>query len=204
MATIKFDFNLKKGVAFLEYILSLIDRPYNYMSLLKLAFFADRYHIRNFARHVSGDIYYAMKLGPVLYNLKDIIDVQDFYSENITKIDRYNLHLKSKTKIDKTQFSKSDIEAIEFSVYNFSKIGFNQYSIATLTHAYPEWDKYKLQFDNGNIIREEMDYRDFLLNAKPSHPEFANLNFKDPFPPLSDSDRKELIAEIEEMNLLYG
>ena len=62
----------------------------------------------------------------------------------------------------------------------------------------------RVLFKIENIIREEMDYRDFLLNAKPSHPEFANLNFKDPFPPLSDSDRKELIAEIEEMNLLYG
>jgi len=204
MANINFEFNTKKGVAFLEYILSLIAHPYNYMSLLKLAFFADRYHIRNFARPVSGDIYYAMKFGPVPSNLKDIIDVQDFFSENIIRKDRYFVQLNSNTEIDKTQFSKSDLEAIDFSVNNFAKIGMNQYSIANLTHAYPEWDKYKLQFENGNIIREEMDYRDFLLNAKPNHPEFAKLDFKDPYPPISESDRKDLISEIEEMNLLYG
>jgi len=54
------------------------------MALLKLAFFADRYHLRNYARPISGDIYYAMKLGPVPSALKDIIDVQTF-TEKISK-----------------------------------------------------------------------------------------------------------------------
>jgi len=204
MSKISFDFNTRKGVSSLEYILHIIGAPYNYMSLLKLAFFADRYHIRNYARPISGDIYYAMKLGPVPSNLKDIIDVQDFFSENISKVDRYNVHIKSKTHIDKTQLSKSDIEAIEFAVENFATIGFNQFNIASLTHAYPEWDKYREQFVNNSITRIEMDYIDFLNNAKPNHPDFSKFKFQDPFPPLSESERKDLISEMEEMQTLYG
>lgn len=203
MPSIKFDFNTKKGVALLEYILSLLENPYNYMSLLKLAFFADRYHLRTYARPVSFDFYYAMKLGPVPSNLKDIIDIQDFYSDNIFKVNRFDVKLNT-SKIDKTQLSKSDIEAIEFSIKHFGKVGLNQYNLANLTHAYPEWNQYKEQFEKNSISRIEMDYRDFLSNAKPNHEEFQKLNFTDPFIPLSESERANLIQEMEEMHLMYG
>ncbi|MGH7497077.1 MAG: Panacea domain-containing protein [bacterium] len=59
---------------------------YNYMALLKLVFFADRYHIRNYARPVSCDEYYALKLGPVPSNLKDIVDVEKWNQTLFQKI----------------------------------------------------------------------------------------------------------------------
>ena len=201
---IRFDFNSKKGIVFLEYLLDAIGKAYNYMSLLKLAFFADRYHIRNYGRPVSGDIYYAMKLGPVPSKLKDIIDVQGFYSENIIKTFPYIVELQH-SNIDKTLLSKSDIEAIEFSISNFSKIGEKPFDIANLTHAYPEWEKYRDHFNDNNMNnRFDMDYLDFLKNAAPNHIEFKRLKFTDPFLPLTDSEKQDLIEEITEMSTLYG
>jgi hypothetical protein len=70
-----------------------------------------------------------------------------------------------------------------------------------LTHAYPEWDKHKKRFEINRNDRILMDYIDFLNNASPNHFEFKKLRFKDPFIPLTDSDRKDLI---EEMALLYS
>ena len=52
--------------------------------------------------------------------------------------------------------------------------------------------------------RIEMNYLDFLNNAHPNHIEFNKLNFTDPFIPLTESEKEDLIEEIKEMNTLYG
>ena len=43
---LRFPFSLEKGTAMLQYLLRAVGGEYNYMGLLKLAFFADRYHAR--------------------------------------------------------------------------------------------------------------------------------------------------------------
>ena len=135
---IRFDINSNKGATFLETLLDKIGGKYNYMALLKLAFFADRYHLRNYARPVVGDIYYAMKLGPVPSNLKDIIELQDLFKANIQKTDNYIVELKSSKKIDLTQLSNSDMEAINFSIDNFAFVGKkNEWALANLTPCSP-------------------------------------------------------------------
>jgi uncharacterized phage-associated protein len=201
--TIKFDFNSKKGVAFLEALLQRVGGEFNYMALLKLAFFADRYHVRHYARPVSGDVYYAMKLGPVPSNLKDIIDVQDYNKDNIVKSKEYFVKLQS-CNIDISQLSKSDIKAIDFAVEKFGNIGRDAFSIAELTHAYPEWNKYWAQFEQNRNQRIDMDYKDFLKNTEPNHIVFKKYNFIDPFVPLTESERQTLIEEMEEISTLYG
>jgi uncharacterized phage-associated protein len=201
--TIKFDFNSKKGVAFLEALLQRVGGEFNYMALLKLAFFADRYHIRHYARPVSGDVYYAMKLGPVPSNLKDIIDVQDYNQDNIIRSKGYFVKLQS-GNIDVSHLSKSDINAIDFAVDKFGKIGRDAFNIAELTHAYPEWNKYRAQFEQDKDQRVDMDYRDFLKNTEPNNPIFKKFNFIDPFVPLADPERQVLMGEMEEISSLYG
>jgi hypothetical protein len=204
---VKFDFNTEKGIALLYTLLQKVGGKYNYMALLKLAFFADRYHIRNYARPISGDNYYAMKLGPVPSALKDIIEVQTFFGENIVSVSdsKYDIKLTAE-KIDMDQFSASDIEAINFSFEYFGNIGKskNPFEIANLTHAYPEWEKYKNTFQNNPSNREDMNYLDFLQNAPPNHIEFRKLNFRDPFIPLTESERRDLVEEILEINQLYN
>lgn len=200
---IRFPYNPQKGLAMLEYLLDLVGGKYNQMGLLKLAFFADRYHVRSFARPVSMDEYYALKLGPVPSNLKDIIETERFLSDNLNITNNYQVELKS-ADVDLDQFSKSDIEAMAFSVEKFSKIGErDEFFLANLTHAYPEWDKYRQRFATTALGREEMDYRDFLLDADPNHPEFLKLRFKDPFLPLSREEREDILTEMIERTLAF-
>lgn len=70
---IRFRFILEKGTAMLQYLLKRVGGEYNYMSLLKLAFFADRFHVRQHARPVSMDEYYAFKYGVAGSQLKNIL-----------------------------------------------------------------------------------------------------------------------------------
>jgi len=201
---IRFSFDPQKGLIILEYLLKSVGGMYNYMALLKLAFFADRYHVRTYARPVSGDTYFAMKLGAVPSNLSDIIDVQDFISQSIQKVDQYTMGLKT-DEINMDVLSKSDIEALKFSIVHFSGIGKSKpYAIAELTHAYPEWDKYRTRFANNPYGREDMLYEDFIVNANPDHPEFLRFHFKDPFPILSPQEQDDLREEMIERTILFA
>jgi uncharacterized phage-associated protein len=200
---IKFPYDPNKGLAMLEYLLQLVGGKYNQMALLKLAFFADRYHVRHYARPVSSDEYYALKLGPIPSNLRDIISTERYYPENVSFTNDHEVELKSKD-IDVDQFSKSDIEAMNFAVDKFAAIGRkSEFFIANLTHAYPEWDKYRKRFEESPLGREDMDYKDFLLNADPQHADFVKLKFSDPFPLLTPQAQEDVLAEMVERTLAF-
>ena len=201
---IHFRYDSQKGLAMLEYLLKKVGGRYNQMALLKLAFFSDRYHVRKYARPVSSDEYYALKLGPIPSNLKDIIFTEEYLSDKFHFPGDYTVELKT-TDIDIDQFSKSDIEAMEFALQHFAELGRNdEFFLAHLTHAYPEWSKYEERFSDNPYGREEMDYKDFLLNADPNHPEFRKLNFEDPFPVLSDEEREDIYNEMLERTIAFA
>ena len=195
---IKFPFSQEKGNSMLEYLLNKCGRKYNYMALVKLAFFADRYHIRNYARPISFDKYVAMKFGAVPSNLLNCILFESYEQKNMRIIPPYEVELIDEPTNMK-ELSETDIEALDFSIKNFSPIGKrNQFDIANLTHAYPEWDRYRERFLKYQDGREDMYYEDFLLNANPDHEEFKKLNITDPFPPLSQIEQEFLLGEMQE------
>src|ERR1035437_101986 len=192
-----FKFDNNKAYAILAYLLKKLGGEYDYLALLKIAFFSDRYHIRNYARPVSNDQYYALQFGPVPSRLKNILDSQ-FANPGwkIFDVNGYKFSLK-RSKINLDEFSKSDILAMDFAIEHFGSIGKNRpFKLAGITHAYPEWDKFKKTFLNDPSKGEKMNYLDFLENADPNHFEFKKYKFKDPFEPLSRKERLELKEEI--------
>jgi len=50
----------------------------NKMKALKLVFFADRYHFRQYGRPVTNDEYIAMEYGPVPSGCKDLAEMSGF------------------------------------------------------------------------------------------------------------------------------
>ena len=203
-STIRFPFSLEKGEAMLQYLLQRVGGEYNYMALLKLAFFADRYHVRNHARPVSMDEYFAFSYGPGGSRLKDILLEPDviFFEKPplIEKSSTYKVRLSSQ-KIDLKQFSKSDIDAMDFSIEHFAEIGKKlrgEFILSNISHAYPEWDKYAEIFNSGKTKREYIYYEDFLVNANPKHPMFLENNFIDPFERLTKEQRDDLLEEMQE------
>ncbi len=201
---IHFPFFLPKGIAMVQYLLNEVGGEYNYMGLLKLAFFADRYHVRKHARPISMDDYYAFPYGPGGSTLKDILlEPEVVFFETVSPIEKsskYFVKLRSKD-IDISQFSKSDLEAMKFAVDNFSDIGKRfggELILSDISHAYPEWDRYADLFGSGKTKRESMYYEDFLNNSNPEHPMFLKHNFVDPFVRLSEDNRNDLLEEMLE------
>ena len=157
---LRFPFSLEKGTAMLQYLLRAVGGEYNYMALLKLAFFADRYHVRNHARPVSMDDYFAFSYGPGGSALKDILVEPGvvFYERPcpIVKATEYYVAL-AIPEIQETQFSESDVEALNFSLANFAEIGKRyrgEFVLSELSHAYPEWDGSEIRI-NGAHGHEE-------------------------------------------------
>jgi len=199
---IKFPFDWDRGITLLQFILQKVDRKFNTMSVLKLAFFADRYHVRNHARPISFDKYYAFPFGVGGSGLKDILACEDDYisskESGIVKLGKYEVELLS-DNVDDSLFSKSEIRAIEFSISNFAHYAKkNDFALSDISHAYPEWEQYEDLFNNKKTKREDVDYRDFLKNATAENKFFKQYKLIDPFPALTPTEQEELEAEMLE------
>lgn len=195
---ITFRYNPEKGDAMLEYLLQRLEQKFNYLGLVKLAFFADRYHIRNYARPVSCDSYYAMKLGPVPSNLLNSILIENYEGKNLKLISQHDVALIGESETI-GYLSETDVEALDFVVENFARIGkADPFYLADLSHAYPEWARYEDRFLKDKSGREDMFYEDFVRNADPNNIEFRRFGIKDPYVPLTEQEAEAIIEEMRE------
>ena len=142
----------------------------NYTKLLKLLFFADRYHIRHYGYLYTCDDYYALQRGPIGTQSKDILVKDSFYYDNIPNesksyldnsieiLDICNRQIHESKRV----FSKSEEKALEFSISIFGK--FDYKNLINLTHDYPEWKRYKKLFDNKLTTQENVVPEDYFKN----------------------------------------
>lgn len=157
--------NIKTIIQALYYLINSNDKKYDKLSLLKLVFFADRYHMRKYARSITDDTYYAMQYGPVASNVKNILDF-DFLSEDeknyiekyLSKDGKYystTNHLESLEML-----SDTDKEALDFAIENFAHN--KTFDLVDMTHNYPEWKRFEKSLEDG-LKREKMNMEDFFL-----------------------------------------
>lgn len=157
-------FKFKKATQALNFFAIKSGGEINKMKALKLVFFADRYHIRKYARPITNCEYRAMDFGPVASEVKDIAEFTDFASkiskeyaqDFIEKIGQYTI--RSKANLVEKVFSKSDLEALQFAWEKFGRI--NEFDLAELTHKYPEWKRHEEALKSQSSVM--MDYEDFF------------------------------------------
>jgi len=146
------------------------------LKVIKLVWAADRYHLRKYARTVSGDQYYAMINGPVGSMTKDIAEFSDnstFHSLNRDETFRYlatyikyeknnrDAQISSINDVDKTELSDTDCEALEFAWNNFGK--YDYLTLINITHKYPEWINKQKELKRERK-RVKMNLLDFFKN----------------------------------------
>ena len=134
--------------------------------VLKLIFFADRYHMRKYGSMISNDEYWAMTYGPVPSTAKTITelsvsdpDIMEYVKTFLRKGKKFIV--KSIAPVDNDQFSKSEIEAMEYAFSLFMSVG----NIVELTHTLPEWKKHE-KFLVSIHSRRKMDPCDFFSHIK--------------------------------------
>ena len=141
------------------------------------------------------DNYCAMTLGPVCSKTYDLIKKGLYYdglTENAKNFVDENLFCnKDFVSVKNTgsdRLSESDKEALDFSIKNFSR--FSPYELSEITHAYPEWSRYKDLLESHVSASETMDYADFFCDPEKGNEYIAKyLDGKDPF-----ADDPEILA----------
>ncbi|MEI6588278.1 MAG: Panacea domain-containing protein [Candidatus Moraniibacteriota bacterium] len=190
----------KKAVQTLNYLAEKKDGKINKMKAIKLIYFADRLHLRKYGRPIVGDMYWAMKLGPVGSYTKRVAELDvpenilDYAKKYIKPVDEKKQSFVSLKPTDTDVFSKTDIECLE-SVY--STFGDkDQFELAELSHEYPEWKKHEKELKAGKK-RVSMNYNDFFAEA-----EKADILFGQKKSDLSFA--KESFGELQEVSAFFA
>lgn len=138
------DFNKDTRIQAIDYIIrnSSDTHSLDKISILKLLFFADRYHLRKYGRTISNDSYCAMQNGPVASKtydlLKSISNEQELKKDGLYNIKSRGAFLERE---DYDCLSDTDIEALDFSINNFSK--FSPKELIRISRLYPEWKRFE-------------------------------------------------------------
>ena len=144
------------------------------LHILKLIFFADRYHMRMYGRMITNDDYLAMQYGPVASATKQVIEfisIPDKYSEYAAAyLKPKNDHLiYSLQDVDRDVFSETDIEALEVAWKIKEKVK----KLVKYSHEFPEWKKHEEKLKV--LSRSRMALEDFFLQA-PEKSEYCNAD----------------------------
>jgi len=153
--------NARKLLQALYYIQSRApsnnESRFNKVYLLKMIFFADRYHLRHFGCLATKDEYYAMKLGPVASTTFDILKKKlNEYSSDVEEISENEVLVK---KQNEDYLSESFKESLNFALKEFSVYCWED--LSKISHCYPEWEKHKGEISSV-IKRSEMSLLDFF------------------------------------------
>ena len=200
MESLHFNFDYLKATQALDYFAIEEGGQINKMKVLKLVYFADRYHLRKYGRMITNDNYFAMEHGPVPSTTKDIAESNDYLDETIKAYSQGfiepidNLTLKAKSKLDKSALSDSDLEALKFSWDTFGHL--DQFELRDLTHFYPEWLRVKDHLASMSCL--PMNLLDFLKDPVADVNKCYTLNGK------AKSIRSEQMAELAYIDSLWG
>lgn len=160
----------KKATQALNILARKKDGEINKMKAIKLIFLADRLHLRKYGRPIVGDMYWAMKLGPVGSLTKDIAELSNVSEDTLAYAKKYIKPIGEKKQAfislkqeDLSVFSKTDLECINVVYDKFSDK--DQFELAEVTHKYPEWIKHKKELEGGKK-RVKMNYDDFFSDTQ--------------------------------------
>lgn len=187
-----FNFFYKKAAQAINFFSLKNNGEINKLRVLKLVYFADRYHLRKYGRPITNDQYWAMKFGPVASGVKDLFELDSVsheerhYSVKFFKPGTKEHTVQSIAPVENDVFSQSDLEALDFSWQTFG----HSPQIVETTHAYPEWQRHAASIEGGST-RVPMDYLDFLDDP----PQGIN-----PCYVLSEEEREARREQLKDMN----
>lgn len=170
-AKIFFNINYKKCIEIVLYIIDKLNGEVNKYNLMKIVFEADKYHLNNYARPVSGDTYIAMLYGTVPSVIMDFIDNKHWLLEQIERdsypfyLDKKNHKVQSQTKPNLDLLSESDIEALDTGIEKYGRISFKE--VEKLNHEELCWKTTVEKSINEKIPFELMvdneEIREYLI-----------------------------------------
>lgn len=147
------------------------DHKINSMKAYKLLWLADRYHLRQFGRTITGDTFFALPHGVVPSDAKNVIEHQnthiptdeDYRDKYIKRLGKYSYQAIAEP--DVMEFSDSDQEALDKVLQAYGSL--DQYQLEKLSHTFPEWLAYKERLEAENMPKAyKIDFDYFFDDVK--------------------------------------
>ena len=164
------------------------------LDLLKMIYMADRFHLRKYGRLISGDVYYAMNLGPVPSMSKTICDSPDKltaeqrdFAYTFLQISGDKIH--SLCSSEEVYLCPSELEALEEARKKAVKVKQSGGNLPDFTHKFPEWQRYKRSL-TGASARKRMDILQFFREVADGEKE---IEYCFTSPRLLESNRQKFI-----------
>ena len=155
------------------------------INVLKLIFFADRYHMRMYGRMITNDCYFAMQYGPVASVAKSVFEfaaipqhLEQYAMEYLRPSQKNDMSIKSVKEVDFDVFSETDIEALN-AAWHLKE---SRKDLVKFSHRFPEWKNHENELKS--FPRSQMNLLDFFLQA-PAEAEYC----------LADDERVECNKE---------
>jgi uncharacterized phage-associated protein len=119
----------------------------NSMKAYKLLWLADRYHLRQYGRTITGDTFFALPHGVVPSDAKNVVEHQathiptdeKYRDKYIKRLGKYSFQ--AITEPDVMLFSDSDQEVLDKILQVYGAL--DQYELEKLSHKFPEWLAYE-------------------------------------------------------------
>ena len=162
---VQFKLDWEKSLAALVYLASKELPEFDKYKACKLIFLADKYHLVQYARPITGDFYFAVPFGPIPSQILNRIKVFEKgedpeLSELLEQDTRFtNPHFRAKRESNFSALSQSDIMALDRVAEVFGHKNFPE--LRLITHAMPAYSKaWESRLEGAR--RSPMNFEDFF------------------------------------------
>lgn len=174
---IEFNVNHRKILEAIAYILNKHSQQAKSIFILKCLYYADKFHLQQYACPITGDAFVKLKHGPCATNAYNILQGSEIYlsddilskaSQTFESFDRsgagdFNPVYKSIRKPDLSVFSDSNIECLDKAIA-FCMSFKDDYALSEESHKEAAWQQaalkglmsYELMIDEDTQDRDEI------------------------------------------------
>lgn len=169
--TYYFNFNEKKALNAVLYVVSKLKRK-DFHKIFKVLYFADRNHIAEYGRSITGDVYIAMGDGPVpskLYDILKSVRGDSYFKDNdnfskLIQIVDWDI-IKPLQKPNLKSLSKTDVKHLDNALDLYGHLSWDE--VREKSHDYAWRNTVKntpISFDN--LVRETGSDEQYLNYLK--------------------------------------
>lgn len=162
-------FNLQKSIQAILYVANRLKRR-DFHKIFKILYFADRNHLSNYGRAITGDFYVAMDDGPVPSKIYDIFKIVRgdglFSAEKKSEFDSYFnvqnwMFVVPKKDADLDFLSASDIEELDNALSLYGTLSWDEVREKSHDFAWRSTVK-DHAIDLKNIMRENGEEEEYI------------------------------------------
>lgn len=166
------EFNLEKAINAVLYVAYKL-RKKDIHRIFKILYFADRDHLSEYGRSITGDSYVRMEYGPVPSSLYDIIKAvrgDGYWSSKVDSIKLYfditdNKNLIPKKVPDMDVLSPSDIEELDKYCSEFQCLSFKKVTDSSHLFSWKNTEPDRI-ISMDNILKEVGDSKNYIEHVK--------------------------------------